>query len=245
MKNSKLRRVLLLLASAVLLVSLSVGATLAYLTSESEQVQNTFTVGDVNIVLYETDIDKGTSLDTDNSDVWTYNNAYDRNNKYKLLPNQTYKKDPTVFMQGLSEESYLRMKVTVTNYKNLVAAFPAEYTVGGIFLLQNVVKWNTDWAYYGFVLSADGNTATYEFRYNKTVNALDTAENAYKEIPALFTTITIPPVLDNDDIELLNNTQINVIAHAIQSAGFVADTANNLTAEQVAWNAFDAQMAAN
>ena len=51
MKNSKLRRILLTLACAVLLVSLSVGATLAYLTSVTAEVQNTFTVGKVQITL--------------------------------------------------------------------------------------------------------------------------------------------------------------------------------------------------
>lgn len=53
MKNSKLRRVLLLLACAVMLVSLSVGATLAYLQSTTQTVKNTFTVGFVNIGLSE------------------------------------------------------------------------------------------------------------------------------------------------------------------------------------------------
>ena len=58
MKNSKFRRILLLLACAVLLVSLSVGATLAYLTSTTETVTNTFTVGNVAITLDELDVDE-------------------------------------------------------------------------------------------------------------------------------------------------------------------------------------------
>ena len=52
MKNSKLRKVLLLACSAVLLVCLSVGATFAYLTS-TDSVTNTFTVGNVQIKLDE------------------------------------------------------------------------------------------------------------------------------------------------------------------------------------------------
>ena len=55
MKKSMLRKVLLLACSAVLLVCLSVGATLAYLTS-NDTVVNTFTVGKVAITLDETDV---------------------------------------------------------------------------------------------------------------------------------------------------------------------------------------------
>ena len=57
MKNSKLRKVLLLACSAVLLVCLSVGATLAYLTS-TDTVKNTFTVGKVAITLDEVNVDE-------------------------------------------------------------------------------------------------------------------------------------------------------------------------------------------
>ena len=65
MKNSKLRRILLTLACAVLLVSLSVGATLAYLTSTPTKVTNTFVVGEVKIELDEADeaFEKGEAFD--------------------------------------------------------------------------------------------------------------------------------------------------------------------------------------
>ena len=64
MKNSKLRRVLLLLACAVMLVSLSVGATLAYLTGKDEVV-NTFTVGNVQIKLDEAKVNTDGTYVTD------------------------------------------------------------------------------------------------------------------------------------------------------------------------------------
>ena len=46
---------------AVLLVSLSVGATLAYLTSTTQTVKNTFTVGKVNITLDEVKVNENYS----------------------------------------------------------------------------------------------------------------------------------------------------------------------------------------
>ena len=50
--NKKLRRILLTVCSAALLVCVTVGATVAYLTS-TETVTNTFTVGKVDITLDE------------------------------------------------------------------------------------------------------------------------------------------------------------------------------------------------
>jgi len=63
------KRTLILVTSLVLAMSLSVFGTVAYLTS-SQTVTNTFTVGDVQITLTETDVDEdGTPkfpVDTDN-----------------------------------------------------------------------------------------------------------------------------------------------------------------------------------
>lgn len=46
--NKKVRNRILLAVSAVLLACLSVGATLAYLTDTTDEVKNTFTVGNVS-----------------------------------------------------------------------------------------------------------------------------------------------------------------------------------------------------
>ena len=101
MKNSKLRRALLLLASAVLLVSLSVGATLAYLTSE-DSVRNTFVVGHVTITLDEADVKTDGTLDTD---------ARVDANEYKLYPGHTYIKDPIVHIADDSENCWIFVEV--------------------------------------------------------------------------------------------------------------------------------------
>ena len=51
------KRTLLMLVSVVLAISMSVFGTIAYLTS-SAQATNTFTVGDVEITLDETEVDE-------------------------------------------------------------------------------------------------------------------------------------------------------------------------------------------
>lgn len=102
MKNSKLRRALLLVACAVLLVSISVSATLAYLTSYTETVTNTFTVGSVNIDLDEAPVDEdGKATDGDRVKA----------NAYHLLPGHEYDKDPTIHVDDDSEDCWLFVKI--------------------------------------------------------------------------------------------------------------------------------------
>ena len=93
------RKVLILALCAVLLVSISVMGTMAYLTSQDE-VTNTFTVGNVKITLDETDVDDSTK-----------DAARDQANAYKLLPGQTYTKDPIIHVDADSEACYLFVKV--------------------------------------------------------------------------------------------------------------------------------------
>ncbi len=93
MKNSKLRKALMLLACAVMLVCLSVGATLAYLTSATEVVKNTFVVGEgIAITLDEAAVyDPEAELE----DLTQFGQAIpgaDRvmANTYKIVPNWEY-----------------------------------------------------------------------------------------------------------------------------------------------------------
>ena len=98
----KTRKILAMAACAILLVCISVGATVAYLT-DMEQVVNTFTVGKVAITL-------------DEAKVTEYGVAVEgvarvEANTYKLIPGHEYKKDPTVHFEAGSEASYLFVKV--------------------------------------------------------------------------------------------------------------------------------------
>lgn len=108
MKNSKFRRILLLLACAVLLVSLSVGATLAYLTS-TDEVENTFTVGDVQIKLDEAKVNTETGKAVEPEE-----RIDDGNKLVRMVPGRLIDKDPTVTVLAGSEDCYVRVKVTVT-----------------------------------------------------------------------------------------------------------------------------------
>ena len=99
MKNTK--KALLALTCAVMLVVGSVMGTMAYLTSQTEVVTNTFTVGNVAITLDETDFDNSTE-----------GKDRDTANAYHLMPGHEYTKDPIVHVASTSEDCYLFVKVT-------------------------------------------------------------------------------------------------------------------------------------
>lgn len=99
-KNRPLRKFLLIACCALILVSVTIGATLAYLT-DNDAVTNTFTVGNVYISLDELDVDDSTEGKDDR----------DTANRYHLIPGESYTKDPTVHVKANSEACWLFVKV--------------------------------------------------------------------------------------------------------------------------------------
>lgn len=95
-------KALALALCAVLLVVSTVFVTMAYLTSKTDVVTNTFTVGKVTITLDEADVDLMGVKDSD---------ARVKANEYKLIPGHTYIKDPTVHVDDESEDCWLFVKV--------------------------------------------------------------------------------------------------------------------------------------
>lgn len=212
-------KVLILALCAVLLVVGSVMGTLAYLT-DTKEVVNTFTVGDVEIKVDEVPVTPdGKPIEGE-----------DRveGNEYHLIPGQTYTKDPTMTVVKGSEESYVRMLVTINCISELRAIFgegflPHEFIEG---------KDSAIWPYESTVENGD-NTVTYEFRYYKTVDAFEATEDIVLE--PLFTSFTIPGEMTGEQLATIADLEIRVEGHAIQTLGFES--------EDAAWTAFDAQMA--
>ena len=197
------RKVLILALCAVLLVSISVMGTMAYLTSK-DSVTNTFTVGKVAIKLDEAKANADGTLvqGADRVDA----------NSYKLLPGQTYNKDPMVTVLKDSEKSYIRMTVTVSKAKELDAIFaPAGANLLSIFNGYD----GATWLYKGDTDNAD-NTRTYEFWYKEAVAAPD----ADVPLDALFDSITVPGSITNAQLATIEGMTITVNAYAIQADGF-------------------------
>ena len=94
-----MKKTLTVLLALVLVIAMSVAGTMAYLTS-SDEVVNTFTVGNVKITLDEADVDNS----TDGKDR-------DQANSYKLIPGHEYAKDPIVHVDANSENCWLFVQV--------------------------------------------------------------------------------------------------------------------------------------
>ena len=252
MKAKTKTKALLMSLCAVLLVAASV---LAYLT-DSKDVKNTFTVGNVAITLDEAKVDdNGNAIDKQGKRVTNLADA-ERvpGNAYKLLPNHTYTKDPTVTVLAPSVESYVRMKVTFNKASALIAmctdpefaedgptgvenAFPLIRMVK--FVEANAAKWDgiipdnmvdteemlADAKYF----DAKNDTLTYYFYYTETVAAID----ADVKLATLFDSIKVPEWATGDQLKALQGFEINVVAEAIQADGF--ENADD------AWVAFAAQ----
>lgn len=252
MKAKTKTKALLMSLCAVLLVAASVLGTMAYLT-DSKDVKNTFTVGNVSIKLDEAKVDEnGTQVvDKDGNPV-----ARVTRNAYKLLPGHTYVKDPTVTVLTPSVASYVRMKVTFNKASQIIAmctdpefaedgptgvenAFPLIRMVK--FVEANAAKWDgiipdnmvdteemlADGKYFAYDAEAD--TLTYYFYYKETVEA----PTADVKLATLFDSIKVPEWATGDQLKALQGFEINVVAEAIQADGF-----ENADA---AWVAFAAQ----
>lgn len=91
------KRILITVTAVALVLCFVVGGTLAWLIDETKPVVNTFTYGDINITLTETEA------------------------KYKMVPGTTIAKDPTVTVKANSEACWLFVKVEKsTNYDNFL-----------------------------------------------------------------------------------------------------------------------------
>ena len=220
-----MKKSLLLVLCALALITASVFGTLAYLT-DTAQVLNTFTVGNVSIKLDETKVNpNGDPVDGD--DEGAEADRTEEGNVYHLIPGGEYTKDPTVTMLKGSDDAYVRMKVTISDYADVKAVF------GEDFLPQDFVAgWDNEIWLTTSIITVDDekDTATYEFRYKEIVSG---GEEEDLVLSPLFTSITVPGEVTGDDLAKLDKFTIAIVGEAIQAAGF--DT------EAAAWEAFDAQ----
>ena len=100
----KIVKVLAFLMCATLLVCGGVFGTLAYLTSQTDVVTNTFTFGGVLITLDEAKIDTETG-------IADHTAQRVKENTFKLMPGKDYDKDPTIHVNPTSEDCYIYVKV--------------------------------------------------------------------------------------------------------------------------------------
>ena len=90
-----MKKTLITILATVLICCLAVGGTLAWLTASTESIENTFTVGDINITLEE----------SPNLDLM-------------IVPGTTITKDPVVTVDGGSEACWLFVKIEKANWSD-------------------------------------------------------------------------------------------------------------------------------
>lgn len=202
------KRTIALLMVAVMLFAVVTGSTIAWLTTKSETVTNTFTVGDINISLDETNID-GTSP------------ARDTANAYKMIPGQKYVKDPIVHVQSGSEPCYVFVKVTETNN-----------TLGEGKVIQYEI--NDGWVSVGdnvYMYGSDVNTPTVVDALNKTSGYVDTT-SVLAFLDDDTNNITINETLTKTTLDAMDDgttakPELKFVACAIQSANIEITDAIN------------------
>ena len=188
-------KALVLALCAVLLVVTTVFVTMAFLTSE-DSVQNTFTVGKVEITLDEAKVDSyGNEI---------ANAERVKENEYKLIPSHTYVKDPTIHVDSNSEDCYLFVKI-----QNDLGS---EGVINGIANNGWVLVEGTQdvYCYYG-VTDGETNSTKQIVKPGEDKKVFDTFTFGEKANPNNYDTAT-------------KNAKIIVTAYAIQADGLSEKT---------------------
>ena len=211
-KNTrKLKKAALLLCSAVLLVCISIGATVAYLTSH-DTVTNTFTVGNVQITLDEALVrDDGTPVTSA---------ARVKDNTYKLMPGHTYTKDPMIHVDAASENCWLFVKVEngIADIEDANKTIAAQMAANGWTLVENT---NNIYKYKETVSGGANIPVFGEFAISNAV------VGGAKPTPSADGSVD-----NNKYLGEYANKTIVITAYAIQADGF--------TTPEAAWAAYTA-----
>lgn len=189
----KARKILVSLAALALVAAISIGGTLAYLTS-TDKVENSFTVGKVAITLDEAQVNTDGTAVTPAARV--------KANTYKLMPGHPYTKDPTVHVDADSEDSWIFVKVEngISDIEAAEATGENAYTP----IAKQIT--NNGWT------QLDGKTNIYYKKY--------TAGTTDKDL-AVFGNFKIADnAQDISGWGAAANAKITVTAYAVQADGF-------------------------
>lgn len=103
-----MKKVLALALALLMVVTASIAGTIAWLSATTENVTNTFTVGDINIDLKEHKL----AVDGQNLEM---GNEVIENKDYKIVPGDTQPKDPFVTIEAGSEDCWVFIQIKEVN----------------------------------------------------------------------------------------------------------------------------------
>lgn len=190
----KAKNALLLALCAVLLVGATIAGTVAYLTSTTTEVKNTFTAGNVTITLDEAPVDLYGEVVT--GDRRTAN-------EYKLIPGHSYTKDPTIHVAADSEDCWVFAKLVNGLGTNATITIDEEKwtqmttTDGSVVYAYNTkmsAGQSTDPLFSQFTFAENANPEPCKdasitiIGYAVQADGFDTAADAWEKAPATWTT---------------------------------------------------------
>lgn len=216
-----------------LITSLSIGGTLAFLT-DTEEVTNHFSVGDLDITIDEPEWDDEGTPDDDGGtpDDPSDDTPGTPGDGENLVPGDTREKDPTI--TAVTGNSYMRVILTIqdkdgkaiTDKKRLNYILDTVYYANPVlsedssYSLTDLSKYNTinsDFTLVTDKSSSNTNiTGVYYYNYNKILEE----GNSVK----LFTNIVIPTDWNQTHLATLGEYQIEIYAQAIQADNFKNST---------------------
>lgn len=205
----KKKSILLTLTAVVLAMAIGVGGTIAYFTSTTTDVQNTFTVGNVAITLDEADV-------TYANDKWTAGEDRVQSNTYEnVYPGAHLPKDPTIHVAADSQDAYVAMKVVISKAAAWKALAEDHASLNN---LETVFEGYTeaDWTKIAATEQGDNLVYVYMWEQGKVSANADLT---------LFTAMNIPAELSSQEIETLDGFTVTATGYAVQAQGVTAETA--------------------
>lgn len=217
----------------VLVAALSVMGTIAYLTSKTNTVTNTFTSGNVTITLDET------MMNADGTAVATGDTRFDgtngvgtdpTKNLYKLYPTESYTKDPKITVGAGSEDCYIGAVIIVNNTDKLTKFAGTGAETAANFLSYLSIDVNTGWVI-DKKEAIDTNNDSIDDAYLYTVyNPAKFTSSDVKQESTIFDSFTVPGSITNEQLAELNQLNITVTGYAVQATGFESDVTPSLAA---------------
>ena len=205
----KKKSILLTLTAVVLAMAIGVGGTIAYFTSTTEDVKNTFTVGNVAITLDEADV-------TYANDVWTAGEDRVQSNTYEnVYPGAELPKDPTIHVADNSQQAYVAMKVVISKAAAWKALAEDHASLND---LETVFEGYTEADWTKIAATEQGDNLVYVYMWEQgKVSANDNL--------TLFTAMNIPKELSSQEIETIDGFTVTATGYAVQAQGVNAETA--------------------
>lgn len=193
------KKLMAMLLSLCLVMALGVGATLAYFTSTTNKLTNSFTVGNVTAELYET-VGLNDETTTDVTDGKTYTN---------IQPGDILTKMPIMTIKQGSSKCYAFIKVTgIDDMKD------QHFELGGL----NSTNWEK-------VANVDKTTQNidftkvdgiYRYRVSLTGNSIIDASISDQALPAIFQSLSYDSTVIRNPTDF-NVEDVTIIGCAVQS----------------------------